>query len=132
MANHKKVRPHLPNKILQGNLSQAEEFQNLVLRPVIKMQSELLIAHLTAKLNELMIVWPRLSPSEQREFLKALFSKNQVFKNEIVGMVIGQFSLEEYHLYTTMQRELARRITQIVLNRCIDILINSALEEQRG
>jgi hypothetical protein len=123
MTNHKKSRPHLPEHILQGIATQAEDFQNKVLRPTIKMQSELLLAHLNAKLVALKVDLKKLDLVKQRETLTDLLTKNQSFKQEVIGMIIGQFDLDEYQTYSIMSKEINRRITQIVLNRCLDQLV---------
>jgi hypothetical protein len=52
-----KVRPILPAAILSGIVTPEEEFQNKVLRPIIKMQSDLLMAHVSAQLKALKIDW---------------------------------------------------------------------------
>jgi hypothetical protein len=121
-------RPLLPTDILEGIVSDAEEFQNLVLRPVIKMKSDLLMTHIAFKLKSLKVDWLRLSPVKQRKSLTSLMTKDQAFKNEIVGIVVGYFEFEEYYKYAVIQKETNRRITQIVLNRAIDILVNSSID----
>jgi hypothetical protein len=63
-----------------------------------------------------------MKPIKKKAALTTLLTKDQAFKSEIVGMVIGQFDMEEYHKYLELQKELNRRITQIVLNRGIDKL----------
>jgi len=123
MTNLKKSRPNLPEHILQGIATDAEDFQNKVLRPAIKMQSELLLAHLNAKLVALKVDLKKLDLVKQRATLTDLLTKNQSFKQEIIGMVIGQFDLDEYENYSHMPKEINRRITQIVLNRCLDQLV---------
>ena len=49
-----KVRPKLPDAITEGELKEEELFQNMVLRPIIKMQHDLLIIRVkvTSGLNE--------------------------------------------------------------------------------
>ena len=121
MAKTKVDRPVLPTAILEGISNLGEAFQNEVLRPLIKMQSDLLMAHIKAKLQALKIDWELLGPIQQKEALTTLFTKDQSFKSEIVGMVIGQFELEEYQQYLALQKDMNRRITQIVLNRAIDL-----------
>ena len=39
-----KVRPILHNSLTEGDLKEEELFQNMVLRPIIKMQHDILIA----------------------------------------------------------------------------------------
>jgi hypothetical protein len=116
-------RPLLPKEIIAAPTSEAEIFQNMVLRPIIKMQSDLLMAHIQARITSMKIDWNRLKPMQKKEALNTLLTKDQGFKNEIIGMVIGHFSLEEYQEYKSIQKELNRRITQIVLNRSIDKLV---------
>lgn len=126
MEDHK--RPVLPDRISKEIVSDGETFQNLVLRPIIKMKSDLLMSHIAIKLKVLKVDWARLSPIKQRKVISSLLTKDQAFKNEIVGMVIGSFEWEEYQNYIYMQKDCNRRITQIVLNRAQDILVNSAFD----
>jgi phosphotransferase system IIB component len=120
---NKKERPDLPSEILNGIATEAEDFQNKVLRPVIKMQSDLLIAHLEAKLTTLKVDLAKLSKAKQQEMLTKLFSKDQSFKREVIGMVIGQFTIAEYDKYLPINKEVNQRINQIVLNRCLDLAL---------
>jgi hypothetical protein len=117
-----KVRPVLPAAILNGIVTPEEEFQNKVLRPIIKMQSDLLMAHVSAQLKALKIDWDQLTPIKRKDTLTALLTKDQLFKSEIVGIVIGQLEVAEYQTYRAHHKELNKRITQMVLNRAIDLL----------
>lgn len=123
MKSRKKERPDLPEEILDGVATEAEDFQNKVLRPIIKMQSELLIAHLNAKLDSLKVDLSLYNSVKQEEILTKLFHKDQTFKREVVGMVIGQFTVEEYQVYIPVSKEINKRVNQIVLNRCIDLVV---------
>lgn len=123
MIENQKIRPELPKKILKGISTPAEDFQNKVLRPIIKMQSDLLILHLQNKLLSSKIDLSKLTKGKQETALTGIFMNDQAFKREIMGMVIGHFSLEEYQAYLEMSKEFNRRITQIVLNRCLDLMV---------
>ena len=125
MKNNQKERPALPEEILEGIATPEEDFQNKVLRPIIKMQSDLLIAHLHEQLKASKIELDQLSRAKKEAALTNLFSKNQAFKREVLGMVIGHFSLEEYEVYVGMNKEINRRIGQIVLNRCLDLVVGN-------
>lgn len=59
MGKPKKVRPVLPAAILNGIVTPEDEFQNKILRPIIKMQSDLLMAHVSAQLKALSSDWGR-------------------------------------------------------------------------
>jgi hypothetical protein len=125
MKNRQKERPELPGEILEGIATTEEDFQNKVLRPIIKMQSDLLIAHLHNQLKTSKIKLDQLPFLKKEAALTNLFSKNQAFKREVLGMVIGHFSLEEYEVYVGMSKEINRRIGQIVLNRCLDLVLGN-------
>lgn len=125
MKSRKKDRPDLPKDILDGIATEAEDFQNKVLRPIIKMQSDLLIAHLNAKLDSLKVDLSLHNSLKQEEILTKLFHKDQAFKREIVGMVIGHFDTKEYESYMPINKEINRRIVQIVLNRSLDLVLVS-------
>ncbi|PKR79806.1 glyoxalase [Brumimicrobium salinarum] len=116
----KKERPILPAEINENVVSAAEQFQNEVIRPIIKMQSDLLFAHLSQQLKSSKIKLDQLPDAKKEQSLTSLFEKNQAFKREVLGMIIGQFSMEEYSEYVKMQKELNRRIRQIVLNRVLE------------
>jgi hypothetical protein len=123
MEKPNKVRPVLPAAILNGIVTPEEEFQNKVLRPIIKMQSDLLMAHVSAQLKALKIDWDQLTPIKRKDTLTALLTKDQLFKSEIVGIVIGQLEIAEYQNYRAHHKELNKRITQMVLNRAMDLLV---------
>ncbi len=122
MENPSKVRPILSTAIVNGLSTPAEAFQNSVLRPIIKMQSELLMAHISTQLKTLKIDWNVLTPKMRKDALTSLLTKDQLFKSEIVGMVFGQLEISEYTTYCMYHKELNKRITQMVLNRAIDLL----------
>lgn len=123
MNDRNNERPILPEEILAGIVTPEEDFQNKVLRPIIKMQSDLLIAHLHNKLLSNKVDFKVLSSANKEIVLTALFSSDQAFKREIIGMVIGHFTLDEYERYVGFNKEINRRISQIVLNRSLDLLV---------
>lgn len=125
MTNSDSVRPSLSDKIMQGVSSADEAFQNKVLRPIIKMQSDLLMGHIRAQMDLLKLDWKNFDSVKRRQTLTALLTKDQLFKRELVGMVIGRFEPAEHEMYFGMRNELNKRITQIILNRALDILVET-------
>ena len=123
MANPDKSRPELSEDILIGIKTKTEEFQNRVLRPIIKMQSDVLMWHMQGKLSKLKSDWNNQNFEERRNAMTQLLTKDKTFKHEIIGIVLGQFSLEEYRNYMAYAKEINKRITQIVLNRSLDLIL---------
>ncbi len=68
MNDRSKGRPDLPIEILTGIVSSEEEFQNRVLRPIIKMKSDLLLAHLQQKLLTTKVDFKALSSAKNQQF----------------------------------------------------------------
>jgi hypothetical protein len=123
MEKTNKQRPELPKTLLDNLQTEAEDFQNRVLRPIIKMQSDLLIAHVNSKLESLSVHFSTLTNVEQTHYLTQLFMKDIAFKREVIGMILGYLTLDEYRTYASLTKELNRRIVQIILQRATDILI---------
>jgi hypothetical protein len=122
MENNKKERATLPRSIGEGVLSVEEAFQNETIRPIVKTQSALLKRFVISQLEFMKVNFEQLNELKKKQSLAALILKNQQFKREIIGIIIGQFSLDEFEIYLTMRKEINRRITQIIHNRMIDQL----------
>lgn len=123
MEKTNKQRPDLPKTILDTVQTEAEDFQNRVLRPIIKMQSDLLIAHVNSKLESLSVQFTTLTKDEKTQYLTQLFMKDIAFKREVIGMILGYLTLDEYRTYTSLTKELNRRVVQIVRQRIVDFLV---------
>lgn len=123
MEKTNKQRPELPKTLLDNVRTEAEDFQNRVLRPIIKMQSDLLIAHVNSKLESLSVQFTTLTKDEKTQILTQLFMKDIAFKREVIGMILGHLTLDEYRTYTSLTKELNRRIVQIVRQRIVDFLV---------
>ena len=122
MGNNKKERAELPPSITEGVLSTEEAFQNKTVRPIVKTQSELFKLFILSQLEFMKVDFDQLNALKKKQSLAALILKNQQFKREIIGIIIGQFSLDEFAIYLTMRKEVNRRITQIIHNRMVDQL----------
>lgn len=123
MEKTNKQRPELPKTLLDNVRTEAEDFQNRVLRPIIKMQSDLLIAHVNSTLESLSVQFSTLTKDEKTQILTQLFMKDIAFKREVIGMILGHLTLDEYRTYTNLTKELNRRIVQIVRQRIVDFLV---------
>ena len=121
-----KVRPKLPDTLTEGELKEEELFQNMVLRPVIKMQHDLLIMRLKSHLNSKRVRFNVMDNEKRTEAIIKTFQSDHNLKKEIQGMIIGQLSLAEFQLYLKSEGSFNKRIIQIVRNRMIDSLFELA------
>ncbi len=115
----KKERPVLPMLIRKGT-HDVEAFQNTTLRPIIKMQHDLLISCFEHYLQKRHIDFIELPLTKKKSLINAMFTKDMANKNYTLGLIIGHFSLEEYRYYAQHSSEIHKRISNIVQQRIED------------
>ena len=121
-----KVRPKLPDTLTEGELKKEELFQNMVLRPVIKMQHDLLIMRVKSHFISKRVLFNFMDNKKRTEAIIKTFQSDHSFKKEIQGMITGQLSLAEFQQYLKSERSINKRIIQMVRNRTIDSLLELA------
>lgn len=115
--NKTSIRPELPHLTSTENKTSEEIFQNLTLRPIIKMQHDLLIAFFHNHLLKKKTQYKELNTPKKNEILHTLFKNDTQFKTELRGLIIGHFTVEEYTEYYPMASALNKRIINIVKER---------------
>ena len=119
----KKERPILSDLVNPGT-SKTERFQNEVIRPVIKMQHNLLTVLFQDYTKQRKIDFDVLDKEKQIEKINTTLIKDTNFKNILLGIILGQFSVDELTYFTKKPSELKRRIIQIIKQRLQDSLIS--------
>jgi hypothetical protein len=102
--------------------SSIEQFQNNSLRPIIKFQHDLIIELVTTNVlfNAL-----RKDKGPRLEFQKKVrrFIIGQVaLKNQLIGFITGNMTLSEFDFYLKKQREINKRIAEMICQRISDTL----------
>jgi hypothetical protein len=115
-----KARPQISPKLLSENMSNDERFQNATLRPVIKLQSPLLIAVFRNYIHKHKSVFHGLSMEKRLLYIENAIQKDMKLRNSIKGMILGQFTLKEYQLYIENSSSLNKRMMNIVTERLKD------------
>lgn len=101
-----------------GNNSSAEEtFQNATLRPILKLQNELLIAVFRNYITKYKGDFLSYSTDKKLHYIENAIQKDIKFRNSIKGMVIGLFSLKEYEAYIQNSSNLNKRMMSMVIER---------------
>jgi hypothetical protein len=111
-----KERPELGN-LVNKNTTEVEKFQNEVLRPIIKMQHHLLILFFENYVEKRKIDFTSLSEEKKKNKIKSIFDKDINFKNLILGVITGHFSINEYLYYTQNSSEFNKRVLQMIIQR---------------
>lgn len=115
-----KARPHVSPNSISDNMSSEERFQNQTLRPIIKLQSSLLIAVFKNYIHKHKNVFHGLSLEKRLLYIENAIQKDMKFRNSLKGMIIGQFTIEEYMLYIENSSALNKRMMNIVVERLKD------------
>ena len=114
-----KLRPEILTATINDSMSNDERFQNLVLRPCIKMQNDLLIAAFKNYIVKHKSVFFKLSLEKRLAYIENAVQKNMKFRNALKGMILGVFTVEEYLTYTKNSSALNKRMMNIVKERLI-------------
>lgn len=116
----KRIRPDFMTTTINDGMSNDERFQNLVLRPVIKLQNDLLIEAFKNYAAKHKNVFYDLTLDKRIVYIENAIQKDMKFRNSLKGMIIGLFTIEEYKLYIQNSSALNKRMMNIVKNRLID------------
>jgi hypothetical protein len=115
-----RFRPLLPNARITDEMSQDERFQNATLRPIIKFQNSLLIAAFRNYTNKHKNSFYELILPKRLEYIEHAVQKDMKFRNSLKGMIIGQFTVEEYETYIQNSSALNKRMMNMVVERIKD------------
>lgn len=115
-VNLVELRPEVHREVMET--SPIEKFQNEVLRPILKLQHEILLEEwslnpLFEKIKELH------QPEEKRRLLSRLFSKNPALLQRLIGCVVGLLTLQEYQYYMQDKTLIDKRIKELLLTRLL-------------
>ena len=114
------IRPLIPTALVNENMTNEEKFQNTTLRPVIKMQHDLLFLRLESELNQ--AAFQDLTKESKKQFIQNVLFKGNAIRCEVVGLISGCFTLDEYGLYRENAKTMNKRIIQIIIERVINTL----------
>ena len=116
----KRIRPEFMTTTINDGMSTDERFQNLVLRPIIKLQSDLFIEVFKNYVAKHKNVFYDLSVDKRIDYISNTIHKDMKFRNSLKGIIIGMFTIEEYKLYIQNSSALNKRMMNIVKERLID------------
>jgi hypothetical protein len=103
------IRPLIKEAKILENCSKEEVFQNLTLRPILKLQNNLLLGLFQNQLLNGKIIWKELSSDKKESILERLFKKDLLFKNSIIYLIVGQFTVEELDFFFDEQKSIFQK-----------------------
>lgn len=115
-----RIRPEILGARVTENMSDDEIFQNGTLRPIIKFQNPLFIGMFKNYIAKYKNAFHQLSAQKRFEYIETAVQKDMKFRNSLKGIVIGQFTLEEYTTYIKNSSALNKRMMNMVVERLKD------------
>jgi hypothetical protein len=116
MTSKLDLRPIIETKELE-NSTLEERFQTQTLRPVLKLQNEILLGLFKNHITESKNTFYDLSLEKKGLFIENSLQKNIVLKNKLLGVALGMFTIEELKVYSTQTSLYNKRIIGLIVER---------------
>lgn len=114
-----RLRPEIPSARVSENMSRDEQFQNKTLRPIAKLQDDLLVLVFRNYIQKHKNPFYEFSVEKKVQFIENAVQKDIKFRNSLKGIMIGQFTTQEYETYILNSSSLNKRMMNIVKERII-------------
>jgi hypothetical protein len=116
MTSKLDLRPIIETKELE-NSTREERFQTQTLRPVLKLQNELLLRIFKNHIIESKNSFYSLNPEKKALFIENSLQKNLALKNKVLGLTLGMFTIEELEEYSSQTSLYNKRINTLIVER---------------
>ena len=94
-----------------------ERFQNQTLRPILKLQNELLLAVFSNYINQSKTLFNDFSTDKKASFIENSIQKDTKLRNTFQGILIGLFTNVEYAIYIENPSDLNKRMMNMLIER---------------
>lgn len=107
--------PTLGQNTIQS--SEEEVFQNATLRPILKLQNDLIVLVFQNYVNQIKLPFKDFTVEKKMSSIATIISKDIQLQNTLKGIVIGLFTIEEYHYYSKTISNNNKRIKAMLIER---------------
>jgi len=111
------LRPEIPSAVISSTMSAEEYFQNKTIRPIAKLQNDLLVEVFKHYIKKHKNVFYDLSLEKRLDYIENAIHKDMKFRNSLKGIIIGQFTINEHKVYVVNSSALNKRMMCIVKDR---------------
>ena len=115
------LRPMVPINNFESTFD-IERFQNDTLRPVIKLQHDLLMGLFSSHPLVKSIIQSKGPRIEFQKKVRDLINGQSALKNQLIGIISGMLTSSEFEFYLSYQTELNKRINGMICQRIADTL----------
>ena len=103
--------------IVNSQSSIEEQFQNQTLRPILKLQNDLLIEVFKNYITKSKTDFLQFNIDKKLLFIEHSIQRDIKFRNALKGMIIGLFTIEEYNSYIQNSSSLNKRMMSMLIER---------------
>ena len=114
------IRPEIPSARILPDMNADEFFQNKTIRPILKLQNDLLIEVLKNYIRKNKGKFFELKSEARLIYISNSIQKDIKFRNSLKGIIIGQFTIEEYKTYIENSSALNKRMMNLIIKRLQD------------
>ena len=116
----KKIRPPISSAKITLVMTEEERFQNVTLRPILKLQNDLFLHIFQDYIIKRKNVFYQLSIEKRLKYITHSIQKDLKFQNILKGIIIGQLTIKEYDSYAKNSSALNKRIMAMLIKRLQD------------
>jgi len=114
------LRPSIPSIKENGYITPVEHFQNTTLRPILKQQNEIILSIYSSFIDKNRHIYNLLTFEQKEHFIRQSLQKDIILKNILLGSVLSIFTIKEYNEFITQEKELKKRINEMLIQRLQD------------
>lgn len=114
------LRPKISTEIAETT---SEQFQNETLRPILKLQNELLIRVFRQYITKHKNTFRKLSVPEKETYIKKSVRQDPHLRHFVRGIVIGHFTEPEWQEYSVNEEEINKRMLNLIEQRFLSQLV---------
>ncbi|MDO1514720.1 glyoxalase [Maribacter confluentis] len=114
------IRPTIPSAQILPNMSEEERFQNQTLRPILKLQNDLFLISFQNYIKKMKNTFYEYGLEKQMNYIANAIQKDIKYRNALKGMIIGQFTQDEYETYILNSSAYNKRMMNMVIKRLQD------------
>lgn len=115
-----RIRPEIKTTQINNDMRPEERFQNETLRPILKFQNPLILEMFRNYIRKHKNTFLELSLEKKLAYIENAIQRDIKFRNSLKGMVIGQFTIDEYNSYIQNSSALNKRMMNMVVERLKD------------
>jgi hypothetical protein len=94
-----------------------ELFQNETLRPILKLQHDIVVALFKYNIRQRNTPFETLPNASREKAIILILQKDLPLRNQLFGIIVGLFTQSELHFYLENEPELSKRLRDLLTQR---------------